>query len=322
MNAPSSSWQAPLGQNPSASGVQPDWFEAILPPSAMLLVVLLWLTLPVFLLTAESLFAPLYDVIRSVLFPINGSGISFTQFPIILLAKIALFLLISITGIGLLTLKTKCLYTEVWSMFLPPPSHQHSAYNPDQKNSMVALVNWMLFRFFSVFGPVLGWLLAGIIVGAIWYWAFNLFSGFGFLTFQIQFTLGLFVLMVIGWFALLEALKVANRFVGSSLGDMAAMLEPEKPAQVIYDRVQRLGFISPWQLLFYPLNALFSLAVLIEMVFLLVKVDIDALLSFQPIIVPVYSLCAITLVVFLLLNSLKLLTYHDAMQRYYRKFID
>ncbi len=305
-------------QNNTSYQARPDWFEAVLPVAAIPLILLLILILPLFLLSAESLFAPVFEFIRSLLIPINA-GMSYTSLPLMLIFKILLFSIVSFTGMMLLMLKITCLYHEIWSHFFYQPHPRHVAYQPDQQESMMALFNWNVFRWGRILSRPIGWIVLTVIIGAGWLWIFNSMTDFGFFTFQLQFSLGFFLMMTLFFFTFLSVMKAIWHVFTTSLGDVAAITEPNKPAQVIYDRARKLTFISPWSFLLYPLYFLFYIAVIAEVILLIISYDVNDILSFNPDIMPIYLVELATFMILTLLSAMKFMTYHDALVRYYQK---
>lgn len=297
---------------------RPDWFEVFLPMSALPLLFLLFLVLPLFLLAAESLFAPVVEFIQSLLIPVNA-GMTYTGIPLLLIVKILLFSAFTFTGITLLLLKVSCIYHEVWSHFLHQPHPRHVPYHPDQQESMVALFNWNIFRWYKILGPVAAWTALTIVVGAVDLWLFNSFTDFGFFGFQLQLTLGFFMMSVLGFFTFLAACKAIWAMFTTILGDVAAMTEPEKPTQVLYERSRRLSFGSPWVVVLYPVYFLFYLALVGGIIGLIVAFDIQDILTFNPDILIIYGVELATLVVFLTLSAMKFMAYHDALGRFYQQ---
>jgi hypothetical protein len=311
------SWESSLQKNQSLQ-TRPDWFEVALPVAALPLIFILLLILPIFLLTAESLLAPVYDFIHSLLMPVNA-GMTYASLPILLVIKILIFALFTFTGVALLLLKISCIYNEVWSYFVQSPNPKHAPYHPDQQESMVALFNWNMFRWYKVLGVPIGWVVLTILSGTFFLWFFNAFTDFGFFTFQLQITLGLFVLSVLGFFTAIEAAKGIGGALTTILGDVAAITEPEKPAQVLYERAKKLAFTSPWSLILYPLYFVFYLMLIVEIVLLIAQYDIQDITSFNPDILMIFVFEILTLVVFVILNGLKFMTYHDALVRFYQQ---
>ncbi len=312
-------WEPSL-QKDKAYQPQPDWFEAILPLPAIPLILLLFLIAPIFLLAAESLLAPVYEFIQSLLLPVNA-GVTYATLPFQLLLKIGLFAIFTFTGVMLLLLKITCLYHEVWSHFFSQPHPRHTVYHPDQQDSMISLFNWSLFRLFKVLGPLVMWIAILIAVSVLWYWLFNSFTDFGFFSFQLQFSLGFFLVTVLSLFVGIEVFKTFWSALTTNLGDIAAITEPEKPTQVIYDRAKKLAFGSPWILIVYPIYFLFYLAVIVEVVLLIATYDIGDLLSFKADLMMILGFQFVTFVVFIMLNAMKFMTYHDALVRYYRQHV-
>lgn len=312
-------WHSFASNNPSSSQrATPDWFEVLLPTAAIPLILLLLFILPIFLLTAESLFVPVYEFLRSLLIPVNA-GVPTTFIPFSLILKIILFTIFAFTGVTLLLLKISCLYHEVWGYFLGSPHPMHVPYHPDQQKSMVALFNWNLFRWYKILGPFLGFSLLTVLVGTLGLLLFSSFTDFGFFSFQLQFTLGFFILSVLGLLTGLSLMKGLQNAVTTMLGDVAAITEPEKPTQTLYERSQRLAFVSPKSFFLYPLYLVFIASVMIEVILLLALYNIQDILQFSPDILPVFALGFATFVVFLLISGMKFITYHDALERYYKQ---
>ncbi len=312
----SNSWESSIQHGSSFVG-KPDWFEFLLPRSALTLLLLLFFVLPLFFLTAESLFSPVYEFIKSLLIPIN-TGMVYTTFPLQLVIKILLFSFFTFTGVALLWLKISCLYHEVWSTRFYAPSPLHTPYHPDQQGSLVALFNWNLFRFAKVYGPLLGWLFATLVIGTICFLSFTSFTDFGFLTFQLQFSGIVFVMSVLFLFLLLTCFKACWLGVTTMLGDVAAMTEPEKPIEVVFARARKLAFVSPWSIILYPLYVVLTLMVVAEVLYLVITYDVQDVLSFNPNVLPIFCFDLLTIAALIILSALKFLTYHDAMCRYYR----
>lgn len=306
--------------NNSSSRIKPDWFEAIVPFSAIPLILVLLLILPVFFLAAESLFAPVYDYVASLLMPVNA-GVTYTRLPLLLIIKIGIFAVFTFTGVTLLLLKLSCLYHEVWSYFFYQPHPKHVPYHPDQQESMIALFNWNLFRWFKIIGPVVGWASLTAIVGAVSFWISNTFTDFGFFTFQLQFTLGFFAVLTLSFFTMLAFFKAIWAAFTTVLGDVTAVTEPEKPAQICYDRCRKLAFASPWSLFLYPLYFLFYTALIVEVVLLVAFYDISDLLTLKADLMMIFGFEVVTLVVFLMLSAMKFMVYHDAVGRYYQSHV-
>lgn len=311
-------WDTPLQKTESFQS-PPDWFEALVPVSATPLILLLLLILPIFLLAAESLFAPVYDFVHSLLIPVNA-GMSYTGLPLQLIIKIILFSIFTFSGVMLLLLKVSCLYHEVWSYFFQQPHPAHTTYHPDQQESMIALFNWNVFRWFKVFGPTLGWTGLTILAGAVGLWIFTSFTDFGFFTFQLQFSLGFFMMSVLFFFTGIALLKGVFAALTTILGDVAAITEPEKPTQVLFERARKLALASPWSLVLYPAYLLFYVGLILEIVLLIARYDIQDFLTFNPDILPVFGLEIITFILFMLLNAMKFMVYHDALSRYYQRY--
>jgi hypothetical protein len=314
------SWDPSLRKMQPLQQAPPDWFEVFMPLPAASLVILLILVLPIFLLTAESLFAPVYDFVRSLLMPVNA-GIAYTSLPFLLLVKIVIFCIFTFTGLALLLLKISCLYHEVWAHFFQQPHPQHTPYHPEQQASMISLFNWNLFRWYRVLSPFVGWLAVTIVSASILMWLFNSFTDFSFFTFQMQFTLGFFIMSVLGLFTAIALVKTLWAAFTTILGDVAAITEPEKPTQILYDRTRKLAFLSPWGMLLYPMYFIFYVALIVEIVLLLVNYDIQDLLSFKVNVLPIFGIELLTFGIFILLSVMKFMAYHDALYRYYNRFV-
>ncbi len=283
------------------------------------LLLVLILVLPLFILAAGSLLAPLIDYLRALIIPPN-SDVPQAVLPLILIIKLALFSIFSFTGIVLLLLKMTCLYYQVWSCFLGQPHALHTAYHADQQESVVSLFNWNLFRAYKSLTPLTLWLLVTLLLGSALSWAFTTLNILPMPLFQLGISIGLFIFMVTSFFTLLAFFKAVWLGITTLLGDVVAITEPEKPAQTAFERSRKLAFRSPWGLLLYPLYLVFYLLLATEVVLLLANYDIPTLLTLNPkVLVPVFGLELLTIAVFVLLAALKLMTYHDALSRYYRQ---
>lgn len=307
--------------HPSYAATQrPEWFEPVLPTSAAPLIGLLILVFPLFLLALESLLAPVMEYVQSLLMPVNA-GVPYTSMPWYLVIKIALFLVFTFTGITLLILKITCLYYEVWSHYFDQPHPEHPPYHPDAQDSMVSLFNWGVFRVFRILAPSLMWIGLTIAAALLWFWFFTAFTNFGFLTFQLQFTLGIFAMGVLGFFSFLSLFGLFANVFKSILGDVAAITEPEKPAQTLYDRVQSIAFASPWAVILYPLYLVFYLLVAVEIILFWVNYDISDLFNLNPSMLIVYGVTVATFAMFIVLQAMKFMTYHDALKRAYKRIL-
>jgi hypothetical protein len=297
-----------------------SWLSALLPLSAIPLWLLLIVILPVSLLLAESLFSPFAEFLQSLLMPINNGNPNGTL-PLSLLLKMLLFLIFAFTGITMLLLKITCLYYQEWIGFFNRPHPEHADYHPEQQESMIALLNWNLFRLYQVLGPPAMWAGGTVIVTSCLLFLSNLTSDFGFFTFQLEFTLGLFLFLTLSFFTTLSVFKAIWISFCSLLGDVSAITEPEKPSQVLFERTRRLAFLSPWVWLVYPLYAIFWMAVLSETILLLAYFDMTTLWQPGPQWLLILECSAVTLFSFIVLKGLKLMVYHDALARYYAETV-
>ncbi len=313
------SWD-PSFHKTSTLQAKPTWVEVFMPVSAFPLLLVLFLILPIFLLAAESLLSPVLDYIKALLIPVNV-GMAYTTMPLILIFKIIIFSFFAFTGVGMLLLKISCLYHEVWSHFFHQPHPKHTVYHPNQQDSMVALFNWSLFRWYKVLGPFAGWFVLTVLAGAFSFWLFDIFTSFGVFSFQLEVTFGFFVVSILSFLTVIAFFKGIWGVVTTALGDVVAITEPEKATQVVFERAQKVAFKSPLSLFLYPLYLLFYLAVITEAILLVTQFDISDLLSFNGSILTIYGIEFITLTVFFLLSAMKFMTYHDALGRYYQRYI-
>lgn len=305
-----------LASAPRSLGPRPGWLELLLPPAVVPLLALLIVLLPIALLSAKSLLVPVFEWIQPFLIPIKAGGKP-VYFSLFLMLKVVLFALFSFLGVKLLVLKLMTTYIDGWSRSVEQAHPSHVAYHASPLDSLVALFNWNLYRWISVLGPVLLSVIAYWLCVSIGLWTFDLFGGF--VPLMIQFTLGIFALGVavamIGW----NTVVAIKRLFQTLLGDVIAVTEPELPAELVHQRSLALMMGSPWSTILLPSYGVFYLVVLVELVVLFTQFRIQSLIQLSPELVTLYVMNTATIAVFVVLNAMKFLAYHDGLTRFYQK---
>lgn len=291
------------------------FFDWILPPPAVPLVILLLIILPMALLAAQSLFLPLLEFVSSLLFAGSEGGAASLPFHFFL--KLGAFLVLAFFGLVQLVLRINAFYYSVWAKGFPRPHPLHVDYEPDNQQSMVALLNWKLYRLFGVMAPPLVLGAVTFLVGLGELYLFNLSTGLPFISLSIQFIVALFLFMVLSLFTGFAFLNSVWTFLTTVFGDIIAITEPDLPAKTVFDRAGRIAFASPMILIFYPAYLVFLLGVVVEVYLLLSTYTVQDLITLNVNIPLILGLEVLTLVCYLSLNYLRFYTYHHALARYY-----
>lgn len=307
----------PLNPSPSKEAPALSFLDSLLPPPALPLLLLLLLVLPLSLLAGQSLLIPLFESVLALF--LTGSDGLYTTLPWYFYLKLLAFVLLTFFGLFQLVLRIKTYYFTVWAQQFPQAHALHVRYQPDNQMSLVALINWTLYRTGSIFGPplMLGLLTCGL--GVVEIWLFNVFSGLPFISLPIQFIVALFLFML---FSLFTAFACANglwTYFTTVFGDVVAVTEPELPAKTAYERCNRIAFASPMVYVFYPAYFLFVVGVLVEVYVFLSTYTVKDLITFQINIPAVLGLEILTVGMYLVLGFLKMYTYHNALMAYYGK---
>lgn len=286
-------------------------YDQFLPPQALPLLLLLIVIFPLALLAAESLMIPLFDWLQAF---VTGRHVFL---PYYFFIKLACFGVLAFLGFLQLLLRIDTIYYTVWARFFPRPHSLHVDYHPDSQQSILALLNWHLFRFGMVVIPPVGLALIMMVVFSIELYCFNLFAQMPFLSVPIQMALALFVMLVLGMlFVFLCGASVWNLF-STLFGNVVAVTEPSLPAKTVFDRCKRIMFSSPLVYLMIPAYGLFLAGALTEVYFLLQQYDIQDFTGFRMNFLLVFGFEVLTLMTYLMLNYLKFYTYHQALGRYY-----
>lgn len=287
--------------------------EMILPPQTVPLFLILIVILPLALLTAESLFVPLLEWMNSAS---TGAeeGLPFHFF-----IKMGAFLLLSFFGVFQLLMRINTTYYAVWARSFSRPHPLHVDYQPDEQQSILALLNWNMYRLMMICAPPIGLTLLTGLVGVIEIYLFNVLSGMPLISLPIQFIIALFIIMVlvlVTAFAYLNSVWTAFTTI---YGDVAAVTEPDLPAKTIYERCGRIAFMSPLSYLLYPTYFFFWIALLAEVYLLITTLDIQDLIHFRANLPLIVGLEVATIGLYLLMNYLRFYTYHTALVNYYAK---
>lgn len=291
--------------------------EMILPPKALPLLILFILLLPLALLAGESLLAPLLDWLPTVMSATEaGNGL---QLPIHFFFKLIAFALLSFFGLFQLLMRINMTYYATWARTFPRPHSLHVEYEPDESASMVALINWYLFRLLMVVGPPVGLGLLTVGVGLLAFYFYNVVLANVPASLPIQFIVGLFIILLLGMFTVLALLNSLWTFATTIFGSVVAVTEPDLAAQSIFDRCGRIVFATPMVFGLYLATAVFVLLVLSESAALLYFYDIDTFLSPHANFPLIFGLEIFTLVAYLMLHYGRFFVYHQSLVQYYAK---
>ena len=305
-----------LASAPRTLGSKPGWLELLLPAAVVPLLVLLVIVLPIALLSAKSLLVPVFEWLQPFFIPIKA-GAKPVYFSIFLVVKVILFGLFCFLGVKLLILKLMTTYIDGWSRSVEQAHPNHVAYHASPLDSLVALFNWNLYRWISVLGPLLVSILVYWVCVSAGLWSFDWFGGF--VPLMIQFTLGLFTVgvaaVMVGW----NMVVGIKRLFQTLLGDIIAVTEPELPAELVHQRSQALMMASPWSTILLPSYGVFYFVVLVELAILFTQFRIQSLIQLSPELITLYVMNTATIAVFVVLNAMKFLAYHDALTRFYVK---
>lgn len=292
-------------------------FDMILPPQVLPLLVLFLLITPIVLLTAESLFIPLFEWSKSNL-SIAGET-RFEKLPAYFFLKLGFFMLLSFLGGFQLFLRIKTLYYSAWARAFPRPHPLHVDYEGDPDRGIVALIQWKLYQSGIILLPPV--LLAALtfVVGVMVLYLFNTFSDLSFVGLSIQITIELFIMMMLCLFTFLATLNSLWTAITTLFGDVIAVTEPELPNPIILQRCGRIAFASPYTYVLFPAFFLLSAGVVGEIVWLLSEVDIQQFIRFEANVGLILLMEVVTLAWYLAFNFFKFYTYHHGLTVYYNK---
>lgn len=291
-----------------------DWF---LPPPALPLLVLLMIILPMALLAAQSLSIPLVEFLGSLV--LSGSEGFTASLPITFFIKLGAFIVLAFFGLVQLVLRINAFYYSVWARGFPRPHPLHVDYQPDSQQSMMALLNWKLYRFGNIVAPPV--VLASVTfgLGLLALYMFNVSSGLPFISLSIQFIVGLFLIMLFSMFTVFAFINSIWTFFTTVFGDIIAITEPDLPAKAVFERCGRIVFSSPMIYIFYLAYVVFLVGVLAEIVMLFMNYNIQDLIAFKMNFPLLFGVELVTLAFYLTLNYLRFYTYHYALSNYYNK---
>ena len=293
------------------------FFDYILPPQAFPLLVLLFVILPMILLTGESLFIPLIEWGQKQLNLGNES--SFDMLPLHFFLKLGAFLILSFLGAFQLLLRINTIYYSTWARGFKKPHELHVDYHPNRHQSMNTLMIWKLYRLAMIILPPIGVILLTIVVGAVEMYLFNILGELPFISISIQVTISIFVMLMLGMLCLFTVLSSLWHIFTTLFGDVVAVTEPELSPKKIFDRSNRIAFSSPMVYGFFPVYFLFILVAYAMFGSLIWFVDIYDFLRFQTNI-PLIATCEFILFIsYLLLNYYRFHTYHNCITGYYNK---
>lgn len=293
-------------------------FDMILPPPVVPLLLLLLLVVPIVLLTAESLFIPLYEWARAHMMAAGGE-LSIGELPSYFFIKLGTFLVLAFLGGFQLLLRIKTIYYTTWAKAFPRPNNLHVDYQTDSNRGMAALIQWKLYQILMICLPPLAMSTITFLVGVVELYLFNTFSDLSFIGLSIQLTVELFLIMMLGLFTLFAFLHSAWTALTSLFGDVVAVTEPDLPNPIIMQRCGRIAFCSPYVYVLFPAYLLLLLAVAGEVFWLLKDVDIHHFISFKANVPLILMLEAITFAWYLGFNFFKFYTYHHGLAIYYSK---
>ncbi|MEB3286383.1 MAG: hypothetical protein VKJ04_02650 [Vampirovibrionales bacterium] len=296
-----------------------DWtvFDLILPPQAFPLLALLFVILPMILLTGESLFIPLIEWLKGRM--MLGNESSFDMLPLHFYLKLGAFLLLSFLGAFQLLLRINAIYYSVWSKQFECPHPLHTEYQPSRHTSINTLMIWKLYRVAMIILPPLGMIVLSAIVGAVELYLFNILGELPFLSISIQVTISIFIMLMLGMLCLFTVLSSLWHILTTLFGDVIAVTEPKLTPKKIFDRSNRIAYSSPQVYAFYATYCVFILIALGLFGALIYFVDIYDFLRLKTNL-PLILSCEFGLFVgYILLNYYRFHTYHHALGAYYQK---
>lgn len=287
------------------------------PPVGIVGLGLLLIVFPLVILTAESFLLPWIDA--SQLLNFGQTGGTPMMLPWHFYVKAVVF---TVLGGGLtvyLVTQIKLAYLQAWANRLPRPDELHVDYAPIPYYSGQALLQWKWHRFMVIVVPPLA--LVALSAGLAWLGVFtmNTVMDLSTLALPSAITVFMFIGLMLGFVTFLSCLNGLWLLITTAFGDVAAMLEPDLPPQVIFDRVRRIHLKSPLVWLLYPCVAMFWVLGLAYVIWLAFNYDIHQLVTWQFPWLTVMGYQAGLSVFYLILNYLILTTYHNALSRYYTK---
>lgn len=311
-----SSQSAAITQASAGAPLPPrHWFLDLLPPASVPLWALLFLLLPVALLTGGSLVLPLIEQ------GLNLATSGELTVSWVYLAKLITFLLLAVLGIGLLSSRLHVIYMTRWSCLYPKPHRLHVAYSANPRESASALLRWQGFRWLRVVVPPLLCIGLAFLAGLGALALFNHWSALSGLSSIFMF-LVVFLLSLLGVATFL--LIINSIWVGftSLYGLCAAITEPDLSALQVYQRVNRIAFCSSWTWWLMPLYAITYFFIAGLAGWFLWSYGIDDLLYGRINWLPVIGFELAMMALLIGMNYARWLSYHRALIAYYEKLPD
>ncbi|MGE0199788.1 MAG: hypothetical protein AB7P76_02330 [Candidatus Melainabacteria bacterium] len=291
--------------------------DLLLPPAAVPLIGLMLLVMPLVLLTAESLLVPLIEWARSQA-TMEGS-LQMEMLPFLYFIKLGVFIILAFLGCFQLVQRIKVIYYSQWAQCFPRPHPLHVDYWVDDTRAVYSMVTWSLYRFLMTLVPPIAAAIATAIVGTLELYLMNALYELPFLSLPIQYTLGIFLMLMMCMLTGLAFLNAVWNVFTTITGECAAATEPDLHRKTIADRCNRIAFSTPLSYFLYPLYLVFMLAVLAEAVLFLYTTDIQDVIGLKVnVFIPVLF-TGVTFFSYIALSYLRFVTYHYGIARYYQK---
>jgi hypothetical protein len=294
------------------------FFDLLLPPQTVLLVLLLLITAPVALLTGESLLSPFIDWVRSIFTAESASTVADTL-PSFFFLKFAMFMVLCFLGGVQLLLRLNTLYYGTWAMALDTPHPLHPPYQPDPQLSSLALLNWTAYRLMHIFGPPVLTLVIMFFLGFVELWVFNMLSALPVFGLPLQMIGATFLFLLMGLLFVCACIRSVWVLLYTQFGDVMAITEPDLPVRTMLDRCRRVALVSPRVIALYPAYALYYLILTAAIVWLVITYDIEDIIHLKADFVQLLGIESLLLGLFLLLNFWNLSCYHHALITYYQR---
>ncbi len=293
------------------------YFDIVMPPQALPLVLILFVMTPMVLLTGESLLLPLLEWVKTSMKMGNESSFDFLPFHFYI--KLGAFLILAFFGAFQLILRINSIYYATWMRALNRPHPLHVDYHPDANHSVFSLMRWKLYQALMIVLPPVGMALLTAFVGMVEMYLFNTFGEFSFISLSIQLTISVFIFLMLMMFSGFSVLNSLWNSLTTIFGSVIAIAEPELPAKLVFERCNRIAFHTKTAYFLYPAYFLFGIVVCVEAILLLLFVDIHEFITFNANIPLIMTCTALTIAGYIMLNYMRLSSYHDAMIRYYDK---
>jgi hypothetical protein len=125
--------------------------------------------------------------------------------------------------------------------------------------------------------------------------------------------------MMLSLFTLFAFLHSIWTSLTSLFGDVIAVTEPDLPNPLVMQRCGRIAFASSYVYILFPVFFLFVAAVVGEVAWLLMDVDIHQFISFKANVPLILLMEVVTLAWYLGFNFFQFYTYHHGLMNYYAK---